>query len=156
MIADTVSSLFQSTLPRRERLFCNFIYLKMLLFQSTLPRRERRPVAQIGGSFPGISIHAPAKGATALLPATAGITVISIHAPAKGATSESPVTVSPGLFQSTLPRRERRNSRCSYHRVFPISIHAPAKGATITIKSRHNIGLYFNPRSREGSDRNDS
>ena len=33
-----------------------------------------------------------------------------------------------------------------------ISIHAPAKGATAAFPSANANGLYFNPRSREGSD----
>ena len=55
------------------------------------------------------------------------------------------------LFQSTLPRRERRGRHDHQRRGGLISIHAPAKGAT----SRF-LGvpppLDFNPRSREGSD----
>ena len=35
------------------------------------------------------------------------------------------------LFQSTLPRRERRQFFFSFCPHFPISIHAPAKGATV-------------------------
>jgi len=35
-----------------------------------------------------VSIHAPARGATALLSAGLLDTVVSIHAPARGATSE--------------------------------------------------------------------
>ena len=124
--------------------------------------------------------------------------VISIHAPAKGATVfRIPVVYANIVFQSTLPRRERRSSAkpLSSSRTFQstlprrerldaaelerlhrdISIHAPAKGATIhwlllilvavvfqsTLprrerhmeKRRPSIGrMYFNPRSREGSD----
>ena len=55
-----------------------------------------------------ISIHAPAKGATRLFPDLSGISVISIHAPAKGAT---------GVW-------------CDFEYDTEISIHAPAKGAT--------------------------
>ena len=33
-----------------------------------------------------------------------------------------------------------------------ISIHAPAKGATLARQLDHAARLYFNPRSREGSD----
>ena len=36
-----------------------------------------------------------------------------------------------GTFQSTLPRRERRNSTVPHSRPTRISIHAPAKGATL-------------------------
>ena len=55
---------------------------------------------------------------------------ISIHAPAKGATSEQQVE--------------------KYCR--EISIHAPAKGATILRLNLSVYPIYFNPRSREGSD----
>ena len=56
------------------------------------------------------------------------------------------------IFQSTLPRGERLalfsiSFRCKY-----ISIHAPAWGATTTSVTCVSIELYFNPRSRVGSD----
>ncbi len=54
---------------------------------------------------------------------------ISIHAPAKGATCAAIISAALSVFQSTLPRRERRSSLLPS--CFP---------------------LYFNPRSREGSD----
>ena len=99
---------------------------------------------------------------------------ISIHAPAKGAT-QAWTSIQPALqFQSTLPRRERlpkipldtKYQGISIHApakgatVFPvsckccsgISIHAPAKGATELHWVPMQWLLYFNPRSREGSD----
>ena len=122
---------------------------------------------------------------------------ISIHAPAKGATATTLLrlpewkfqstlprrerlmwldisVVGTIVFQSTLPRRERQNVRADMLGILRISIHAPAKGATgqvsrstcgqaISIHApakgatgfipriRH-ISQYFNPRSREGSD----
>ena len=58
-----------------------------------------------------------------------------------------------GLFQPTLPHRERREPGYTTDGSNGISTHAPAQGATI----RYNIPLvkliYFNPRSRTGSDR---
>ena len=62
-------------------------------FQSTLPRRERprddlRKVYEIG-----ISIHAPAKGATGTILFIEGVSFISIHAPAKGATAKITKTI---------------------------------------------------------------
>ena len=102
-----------------------------------------------------ISIHAPAKGATKRGRLRTSAPFISIHAPAKGATNIYRFAIVKGTFQSTLPRRERRNwlrlqgrwiryfnprSREGSDdvRVFSpepgivISIHAPAKGATVT------------------------
>ena len=60
-------------------------------------------------------------------------TGISIHAPARGATSSYPFSRSYSSFQSTLPRGERRLSQESFLVQLPISIHAPARGATIYI-----------------------
>ena len=78
-------------------------------FQSTLPRRERRELEKASFRDIAISIHAPAKGATfGDYPPTTE-QVISIHAPAKGATIDAyDKTLSGFIFQSTLPRRERR------------------------------------------------
>ena len=77
-----------------------------------------------------ISIHAPAKGATAMNNDAFIVQIISIHAPAKGATYFDYLKVSVRIFQSTLPRRERRAS----------------------YETRTSGRCYFNPRSREGSD----
>ena len=65
-----------------------------LKFQSTLPRRERLSTTPLLHPSLGISIHAPAKGAT-LFPMIAAIAVedISIHAPAKGATAKITKTI---------------------------------------------------------------
>ena len=128
-------------------------------------------------SFPFlISIHAPAKGATLFFHFLFLSLLISIHAPAKGAT----FSLSPGnpyssanfnprsregsdyggfkncgrwdLFQSTLPRRERRVFCGCSGRRWRISIHAPAKGATHVELAKERPQSNFNPRSREGSD----
>ena len=56
--------------------------------------------------------------------------LISIHAPAKGATQKGFFCIIFHRFQSTLPRRERLCRRLSFYQMH----------------------LYFNPRSREGSD----
>ena len=60
--------IFQSTLPRRERLLPPERTMKHRGFQSTLPRRERRHSVTIIRDYMLISIHAPAKGATFQLP----------------------------------------------------------------------------------------
>ena len=56
--------------------------------------------------------------------------MISIHAPVKGATD----AIRPQGLSAT------------------ISIHAPVKGATRQSCGHRSDSLYFNPRSREGSD----
>ena len=98
---------FQSTLPRRERLHTNKIFETIYSFN---PRSRE-------GSDNG-KLYTDAE------------MMVSIHAPAKGATrmGESMWTIS--VFQSTLPRRERRYTLPLY------------------LARRQS----FNPRSREGSD----
>ena len=67
-----------------------------------------------------------------IFPAYLQLLSISIHAPARGATD-----------------LQRRGSGR-----FRISIHAPARGATFGEEYRSAAFSNFNPRSREGSDRN--
>ena len=78
-----------------------------------------------------ISIHAPARGATFYAIPSVPLFGISIHAPARGATLSAD-----NLFVT-----------------WNISIHAPARGATVASASIPCLGIYFNPRSREGSDK---
>ena len=102
---------FQFTLPRGERRNRAELDLKRTQFQFTLPRGERQSCAQGNPhqrrfqwtiqtwepprqivcilSYYKVSIHAPARGATAYdCPKVSG-GVVSIHAPARGATSQS-------------------------------------------------------------------
>ena len=102
--------------------------------------------------YNGISIHAPARGATTASAIWSICCKISIHAPARGATqhrqrqqsiqhyfnprsregsdsTEQLIDETPYQFQSTLPRGERRRQTAG----------------------QEQAG-YFNPRSREGSD----
>ena len=81
----------------------------------------------------GVSIHAPAWGATASTAADAPATIVSIHAPAWGATNLGDDITMRLMFQSTLPRGERRLSDGSREFSFEVSIHAPAWGATAVI-----------------------
>ena len=59
-------SLFQSTLPREERLLQNTFFTLLILFQSTLPREERPICHSYNQQTIKISIHAPTRGATRL------------------------------------------------------------------------------------------
>ena len=126
------SRLFQSTLPREERLKQLEALKLELQFQSTLPREERRFVSDILREYDRISIHAPTRGATLLVRnVPRAYTAISIHAPTRGATIWWAVlTPMEVIFQSTLPREERPNELRKCKAVFSISIHAPTRGAT--------------------------
>ena len=121
---------FQSTLPRRERLYAfnphdgcynisihapakgatGFCSLQKdpKKFQSTLPRRERLGSAYIHGNIPKFQSTLPRRERQSVLNVLVKSENISIHAPAKGAT--------------------RSVCFCAFH--IAISIHAPAKGAT--------------------------
>ena len=144
---------FQSTLPRRERLFASDGNKLSDGFQSTLPRRERLLFFSL----------------------LSELGIISIHAPTKGATRESLMIIQDRcIFQSTLPQRERRDFPAPGVPEYKISIHAPTKGATgclSFLSISHAISIHaptkgatslcstgtygrhdFNPRSHEGSD----
>ena len=108
-LSDNSLNIFQSTLPRGERLKSYQKIQNKKIFQSTLPRGERRFSDTFIGISVAISIHAPARGATVnLLRCILCPAMISIHAPARGATG----------FEKTFKDN------------FHISIHAPARGAT--------------------------
>ena len=100
-----------------------------------------------------ISIHTPTKGATEFYRLVGLMQQISIHTPTKGATTVDEIIGSRnrhfnphshegsdlggrgigktyGLFQSTLPRRERPVPRQGFYGLYIISIHTPTKGAT--------------------------
>ena len=122
--------LFQSTLPRGERPSTMAMAPAYSMFQSTLPRGERRSRSQRIGVVGGVSIHAPARGATNPMRWSPAIHRVSIHAPARGATA---------LHHGD-------------DRLRHVSIHAPARGATCRVRSRSPSDRSFNPRSRAGSD----
>ena len=78
--------------------------------------------------------------------------LISIHASAKEATFEHLLYVlDEHIFQSTPPRRRRRNQWHIAPCCIMISIHASAKEATLLFVMLSQM-FYFNPRLREGGD----
>ena len=170
---------FQSTLPRGERRNTRSSQRSAHKFQSTLPRGERLVRCHHHASKRYISIHAPARGATEYSFKSAICSQISIHAPARGATCPLPspcvqkIYFNPrsregsdstpcvanrvaSVFQSTLPRGERRFFNAPTFATCEISIHAPARGATAVSLRSTMATLDFNPRSREGSDASDT
>ena len=124
------SLVFQSTLPREERLLIIRSSSIALLFQSTLPREERRWSFCITHLYFHISIHAPTRGAT-------------YHICNKAHSL---------LFQSTLPREERRYSiirnNCTALDFNPRSHERSDTTPSLSSGFPQN----FNPRSHERSD----
>ena len=129
------------------------------VFQSTRPRGARRVRQGTAGQRPGLSIHAPARGATCRCAAKMASACLSIHAPARGATQGGGRMDSGGRlsihapargattartriryilrFQSTRPRGARRVLlELSGVKDF-LSIHAPARGATAVLAFSH-------------------
>ena len=82
-------------------------------FQSTPPRGGRRRYSRLSKPVRGISIHAPARGATLC----------------------SRRRWRPGRFQSTPPRGGRPHPQGRAVRRVGISIHAPARGATKGVRT---------------------
>ena len=126
--------------------------MKFRKFQSTLPRRERQRSDR--GRQPGMYFNPRSREGSDYHFYWFSIIqhMISIHAPAKGATSKASVFMKTSAFQSTLPRRERPLS---------LPVHTFHKQFQSTLPRRERRCFYsvtpviynFNPRSREGSDK---
>ena len=122
------------------------------LFQSTLPREERLCSGRICSICFRISIHAPTRGATFFLLLLRFFDIISIHAPTRGATRALLTIIGRSKFQSTLPREERQI-------IVEYSLVSGEFQSTLPREERHQCNscmclcVYFNPRSHERSDR---
>ena len=166
--------LFQSTLPRGERPKIIVHNVGNVVFQSTLPRGERlchskclpasfidfNPHSRVGSDGAGrgsrqiysISIHTPAWGATKDSTVLGHIIRISIHTPAWGATTrDHTVPYNVVIFQSTLPRGERRYPPASVFLVENFNPHSRVGSDKIYLMQIHPV-KNFNPHSRVGSD----
>ena len=104
----SVCRIFQSTLPRGERLNTPTSQLYKEEFQSTLPRGERRRHQQ---TFRYIILNFNPRsheGSDLMIVSSIDTLIISIHAPTRGATKFEKNPMKLSTFQSTLPRGERR------------------------------------------------
>ncbi len=124
-------SVFQSTRPRGARHMSSLIASDPPRFQSTRPRGARRRFILLTDLTLAVSIHAPARGATADGSVKMRVPCVSIHAPARGATQGGEPDDTPSA----------------------VSIHAPARGATTIRRISFRRRRGFNPRAREGRDR---
>ena len=168
------AEVFQSTPPRRGRRgICGSVDHGEM-FQSTPPRRGRPGRQPSAAHADGVSIHAPAKGAT---PASAASSAdhgfnprpreggdmrsrsavrrrrrVSIHAPAKGATRREVLAGLVAGVSIHAPAKGATAVTRAISRSRHVSIHAPAKGATPAASMSHERARRFNPRPREGGD----
>ena len=143
------------------------------MFQSTLPRRERLRTTSCAVWLNRVSIHAHTKGATGADGQDRPVKNVSIHAPTKGATFSFCAFTCPFEFQSTLPRRERlhqqkrhKSQRCfnprshegSDRNIVAGTVSLGVFQSTLPRRERHKgseptkVFHRFNPRSHEGSD----
>ena len=103
------SHKFQSTLPRGERPGNVPSLALSPVFQSTLPRGERHLFGVFGFQCFIISIHAPTRGATTGGIVTSVLRLYFNPRSHEGSDRYSTArTIAACLFQSTLPRGERR------------------------------------------------
>ena len=174
-----VSSLqvFQSSLPRGERLLEPTNIQRHVKFQSSLPRGERRVRVTYCTSCGNISILAPTRGATnseagnnrgirfqSSLPRGERLAIFFGISNKKRFQSSLPrgerqLPCVTGallicLYQSSLPRGERQVTSGYCMQTSRISILAPTRGATKTTGADRPETTNFNPRSHEGSDSN--
>ncbi len=149
-----IYSIFQSTLPQRERRVYFIFPNSLKRFQSTLPQRERLRWSVKSKIFCvrfQSTLPQRERQALPLLPPA-----LSCYFNPRSRKGSDPkyclLVINQYAFQSTLPQRERRmeGDRVEYMGVFQ---------STLPQRERHNKRLiislcrhYFNPRSRKGSD----
>ena len=123
-----------------------------LVFQSTLPRGERQSTL-FGMPNRIINFNPRSReGSDLYFPVPVLLGGISIHAPARGATHLYGTNAVNGKFQSTLPRGERRHSRKIKVAISSFQSTLPRGERRTTPKRYFPPPWDFNPRSREGSD----
>ena len=144
------ASAFQFTLPHGERLTERDGADKRARFNSRsrmgsdCVRAPCRPVC-------GVSIHAPAWGATRRLDLSTILARVSIHAPAWGATISAGVLPGSSTFQFTLPHGERRGRNVTFAQYGAFQFTLP-HGERRDLRREADDAAGFNSRSRMGSD----
>ena len=125
-----MTAVFQSSLPRGERLFTD-LHTKNLVFISILaPTRGATPGALVSATYLHISILAPTRGATLSNFFRFPFFQISILAPTRGATASS----------------------CASSCASPYFNPRSHEGSDISGRFAFTSAADFNPRSHEGSD----
>ena len=100
----------------------------------------------------GVSIHAPAGGATEEIPMGGRGYGVSIHAPAGGATGDWRERGECGAVSIHAPAGGATHGTGEEIAEAVVSIHAPAGGATLPPSVTSQSSFSFNSRSRGGSD----
>ena len=128
---------------------CQLLYVKG--FQSALPRGERLPLTR--GMLQVHDFNPRSReGSDTIWSDIVSRTGISIRAPARGATTERSYLLDMDVISIRAPARGATYLSFSVRYFMTISIRAPARGATRAISPGQLYCKHFNPRSREGSD----
>ena len=167
---------FQSTRPQGARLRQSSAMIFVVCFNPRA-RKGRDQGGRRGREAHGVSIHAPARGATGHGRGHGPVQVVSIHAPARGATCARASPLRGLRCFNPRARKGRDEARVPHRRRRRVSIHAPARGATMygdmtnmgdlvfqstrpqgarllpVLRLRRHSGS-FNPRARKGRDYN--
>ena len=124
-------SVFQSTLPRRERQYDS--ELRSLLYYHFNPRSREGSdywYQYLFSHFCNFNPRSREGSDSRLIHAEFIISHISIHAPAKGATTSAFAKLRQVLHFNPRSREGSDSATNILFIIFRISIHAPAKGAT--------------------------
>ena len=139
--------------PTRGATKLSNILQNSILFQSTLPRGERLAFVVPQDAQSIISIHAPTRGATTTSVNGKLSGLFQSTLPRGERQQNYSVVDSSSLFQSTLPRGERlcKNPLFTVTLVFQSTL---PRGERLTTQMQISSNKHdFNPRSHEGSDR---
>ena len=192
--ADFIANWFQFTYPRGVRPRCRSEHSCQVSFQFTHPRGVRLLCAH--ANYPqGCFNSRTREGCDHTVKSKSGSNTVSIHAPARGATALAVSLGVPTGFQFTHPRGVRRRPKCVFGHIpsfnsrtregydrkglrrkrrasvsihapardatavtvnvaqwVLVSIHAPARGATFCRRRGGLCRCSFNSRTREGCD----
>ena len=130
---------------------CLLCVLVIFKFQSTPPHGGRLLLWSHVFMAQGVSIHAPAWGATCASLQVVGMSIVSIHAPAWGATYPLYWNAPYSTFQSTPPHggRRRHGRDPDRHGWFQST---PPHGGRLSVLCLLTCQACFNPRPRMGGD----
>ncbi len=128
-------------------------FVGWILFQSTRPRGARQGPALQARTLFGVSIHAPAWGATRIVVLSYSLVHVSIHAPAWGATAALASTAG-GVWRFNPRARVGRDLQELHGRSASICFNPRARvGRDRCRQASCPWPAGFNPRARVGRDR---
>ena len=144
-------SLFQSTLPRRERPIFFVVTPSLSGFQSTLPRRERHHVTSNIHSKCTFQSTLPRRERRSMWRTGSRAGCCNPRSHEGSDVLEYAESIRDGSFN---PRSHEGSDRTNHPDTLhlTVSIHAPTKGATENPTISFHPSFCFNPRSHEGSD----